>query len=70
MGGTCDTKGEMGNAYKNLMVKPELKKPQGAVELEDIINIDVKEGCKSVVASSDKLERSTQGGKFIVQLSD
>ena len=48
----------------------EQMKPHGAVEWEDIINIDAKEGCKSVVASSDKLGRSTQGGKFLVQLND
>jgi hypothetical protein len=38
--------------------------------LEDIINLDAKERCKSVVGSADKPERSTQGGKFLDQLND
>lgn len=45
-------------------------KPHGAVEWEGIIHMDAKEACKSVVASSDKPERSIQGGKFLDQLDD
>jgi len=44
-------------------------KSHGALEW-DIINMDAKEGCKSVVGSSDKPEGSTKGGKFLDQLND
>ena len=69
MGRTCGMKGEIGNAYKNWVVKPEQMKSHGALEW-DIINMDAKEGCKSVVGSSDKPEGSTKGGKFLDQLND
>jgi len=65
MGGTCGMKGEIGNVYKNCVLKPEQMKPHGAVEWDNIINMDAKEGCKSVVGSSDKPEGSTKGGQFL-----
>jgi hypothetical protein len=42
----------------------------GAVEWEDIINTDAKEGYKSVMGFSDTPERSTKGGKFLDQLNN
>jgi hypothetical protein len=42
-GGTCGKKGQMWNAYKNWVVKPDQMKPHAAPEWENIINMDAKE---------------------------
>lgn len=70
MGETCGMKGEMWNAYKNWVVNSEQMKPHGAVEWDNIINMESKEGCNSVVGFSDKPERSIKCGKFLDQLND